>query len=88
MGLTRRVRGRAEFRSLAGGRRLRSGVLTLVRHDGGNGSSPGATQTPPRIAFAVPRSVGGSVVRNRVRRRLREAVRSQAPLLVGGVPTS
>ncbi len=43
-----------------------------------------APLSPPRIAFAVPRSVGGSVVRNRVRRRLREAVRSQAGLLTAG----
>ena len=30
----------------------------------------------PRVAFAVDRSVGGAVVRNRVRRRLREALRA------------
>jgi ribonuclease P protein component len=29
---------------------------------------------PPRVAFAVGRSVGGAVVRNRLRRRLRAAV--------------
>jgi len=29
----------------------------------------------PRIGFAVPRSLGGAVDRNRIRRRLREAVR-------------
>lgn len=32
-------------------------------------------ETPSRVGFAVPKSVGGSVARNRVRRRLREAVR-------------
>jgi len=31
---------------------------------------------PPRIAFAVGRTVGGAVQRNRVRRRLRAAVRT------------
>ena len=31
---------------------------------------------PPRIAFAVGRAVGGAVQRNRVRRRLRAAVRT------------
>jgi ribonuclease P protein component len=30
---------------------------------------------PPRVAFAVGRQVGGAVVRNRVRRRLRELAR-------------
>jgi len=29
----------------------------------------------PRIGFAVPRALGGAVVRNRLKRRLREAVR-------------
>ena len=77
VGLTRRVSGRAEFRSLAGARRLRSGVLSLA-------SCPTSTPGQPRVAFAVPRSVGGAVDRNRVRRRLREAVRSQAALMLPG----
>jgi ribonuclease P protein component len=32
-------------------------------------------QAGARIGFATPKAVGGSVVRNRLRRRLREAVR-------------
>lgn len=32
---------------------------------------------PPRVAFSVGRSVGNAVTRNRVRRRLRAAVRDQ-----------
>jgi ribonuclease P protein component len=32
-------------------------------------------QAGPRVGFATPRKLGGSVVRNRLRRRLREAVR-------------
>jgi ribonuclease P protein component len=39
---------------------------------------------PPRIAFAVGRPVGNAVVRNRVRRRLRAAVREQYELLQPG----
>jgi len=31
----------------------------------------------PRIGFTVPRALGNSVVRNRIRRRVREAVRLQ-----------
>jgi ribonuclease P protein component len=31
----------------------------------------------PRVGIAVPRKVGGAVVRNRVKRRLREAWRAQ-----------
>jgi ribonuclease P protein component len=41
-------------------------------------------QEPPRIAFAVGRPVGNAVVRNRVRRRLRAAVREQDALLEPG----
>jgi ribonuclease P protein component len=36
----------------------------------------------PRLGLAVPKSLGGAVVRNRVKRRLREAWRS----LIGDVP--
>jgi len=31
---------------------------------------------PPRVAFAIGRSVGSAVVRNRLRRRLRELLRA------------
>lgn len=36
---------------------------------------------PPRVAYAVGRGVGNAVARNRLRRRLREAVRGHAALL-------
>jgi ribonuclease P protein component len=36
---------------------------------------------PRAVAFAAGRRLGGSVVRNRARRRLREAYRRQRPLL-------
>ena len=29
----------------------------------------------PKVGFTVPRSLGGAVVRNRIKRRVREAVR-------------
>ena len=32
---------------------------------------PGSPTEPPRVAFAIGRKVGGAVVRNRLRRRLR-----------------
>ena len=35
---------------------------------------PGSTDGP-KIGFTTPRGLGGSVVRNRIKRRLREAVR-------------
>ena len=34
---------------------------------------------PPRLGVAVPRSIGGSVERNRIKRQLREAWRARLP---------
>ena len=39
---------------------------------------------PPRVAYAVGRSVGGAPVRNRVRRRLRALARTHADQLAPG----
>jgi ribonuclease P protein component len=39
---------------------------------------------PPRVGIAVPRKVGGAVVRNKVKRRLREAWRSQLDRIPSG----
>jgi ribonuclease P protein component len=39
---------------------------------------------PTRIGLVTSRRVGGAVVRNRVRRRLREAIRVSRPRLRGG----
>jgi len=71
LGLIWRVRDPASFRALARGRRRRSGVLEVRT------ALIGAPSDPPRVAYAVGRSVGGAVQRNRVRRRLREVMRSQ-----------
>jgi ribonuclease P protein component len=40
--------------------------------------------TPPRVAFAVGRSVGSAPLRNRVRRRLRALARAHADELAPG----
>ena len=37
-----------------------------------------------RVGFSTPRTLGGAVVRNRVRRRLREIVRERLELIGGG----
>jgi ribonuclease P protein component len=39
----------------------------------------------PRIGLTVPKSLGKAVTRNRIKRRLREAVRSALPLLAAPV---
>lgn len=49
---------------------------------GPDGAEPRAAG--PRIGFTVPRAIGGAVVRNRIRRRLREALRVRLADLDGG----
>ncbi|MFL6205240.1 MAG: ribonuclease P protein component [Acidimicrobiales bacterium] len=67
-----RVTDRRTFRALREeGRRARRGPLTVTWLP----PAPGAEDTPPRAAFAVGRAAGGAVLRNRIRRRLRAALR-------------
>ncbi len=64
-----RIRDRSTFVELRRrGRRLRSGSLTLTW-------VPRPSGEPPQVAYAIGRVVGSAVVRNRVRRRLRCALR-------------
>jgi ribonuclease P protein component len=77
-GLIWRVRGQSSFRALARGRRRRAGSLEVRT------AVIGPNLEPPRVAFSVGRSVGDAVTRNRVRRRLRAAVREHARSLVPG----
>jgi len=72
-----RITDRRTFQALRRSRRrVRRGPLTITWMPPEPGS-PG----PPRVGFAVGRANGGAVTRNRVRRRLRAALRE---LLVGG----
>ena len=62
-----RLRGRATFAAIAAqGRTVRSGPIRV--------RFVAAPDNCPRVGYAIGRSVGGSVLRNRVRRRLRAAV--------------
>jgi ribonuclease P protein component len=59
------------------GRRGRSGPLTITWVAGSAG-------VPPQLACAVSRKVGGAVVRNRVRRRLRALFADRSVALPSG----
>ena len=66
------MRGTAAFGALArprdhGGTRRSSGPLSVAHVPPASSAVP----TPPAVAFAIGRKVGGAVVRNRLRRRLR-----------------
>jgi len=66
-----RLRRRAEFLAVAAGAKVPASAFVLQarrRDDGG----------PARIGFTVSTKVGTAVERNRVRRRLKEAVRRSA----------
>jgi ribonuclease P protein component len=55
------------------GHRIRRGPLTVTWLP----PAPGAPATPPRAGFAIGKGTGGAVVRNRMRRRLRAALRAR-----------
>jgi ribonuclease P protein component len=66
-----RLRKRADFLAVRRGEKRRGRFFLLEVLDRGD-------MAPPRVGFTVTRKVGNAVVRNRIRRRLREAVRIQA----------
>jgi ribonuclease P protein component len=80
-----RLREPAAFGRLQATRhRARSGPLWVAW------SAPVDPSTPPRVAYAIGRRVGGAVVRNRLRRRLRAILASSSPppgdYLIGVTP--
>ena len=50
-----------------------------VDASGGNSAAGGSGAAPTRVGFVVARAVGGAVVRNRVKRRLRAQVAARLP---------
>ncbi|HTY72738.1 MAG TPA: ribonuclease P protein component [Actinomycetes bacterium] len=73
-----RMRSREDFARALRGRRVASGPL--VTHLARTG-----TDEPARIGLAVSRSVGSSVVRHRVARRLRHLLRLRLDRFAPGV---
>ncbi|HEX2018986.1 MAG TPA: ribonuclease P protein component [Aurantimonas sp.] len=63
-----RMKKRAEFLAARRGRRLNGPSFFVETRDRGDGDEP-------RFGLTVTKKVGNAVVRNRIRRRLREAMR-------------
>jgi ribonuclease P protein component len=64
----RPISDRATFLALHRARRVRRGLLSVAWLEDGR-------PPPARVGYAISRKVGGAVVRNRLRRRLRELAR-------------
>jgi ribonuclease P protein component len=74
-----RLTKRAEFQRVSRGRRKSVGAFALQVAARAN---PEAEQ--PRIGLTVTKKVGNAVIRNRIRRRLKEALRAAGPLEARG----
>jgi ribonuclease P protein component len=68
----RRLLRRADFVACSKGRRVATAAFVLQERQRGD-------ELPPRFGFTVTKKTGGAVERNRMRRRLKEAVRLAAP---------
>jgi ribonuclease P protein component len=78
-----RLRERSDFTSAVrsfGG--CRAGSRLLVVHATSTGARAGL---PPRVGFVVSKAVGGAVVRNRTKRRLRALVAQRLTAIPAGV---
>ena len=73
-----RLSKRAEFQRVSRGRRTSAKTFTLQSRRRDETEREGASS--PRVGLTVTKSVGGAVERNRVRRRLKEALRAATPL--------
>lgn len=65
-----RLKKNAQFRQVAKGTRLHTRSFSLQ-----SARRPEAVAEGPRVGFTVTRKTGGAVERNRMRRRLKEALR-------------
>jgi ribonuclease P protein component len=65
----------ADFRKVYDHGKRVSGPLFAAFCLAREGDRTGAQSSGPRLGLTVPRAIGGSVVRNRIKRRMREAFR-------------
>jgi ribonuclease P protein component len=72
-----RLKRRAEFQRVSRGRRRAYEAFTLQAAPRTLDEASNATA---RVGFTVTKKVGVAVVRNRIRRRLKEALRAASPL--------
>ncbi len=72
-----RLTKRAEYLAVRNGKKRRGKYFLLEVLDRGDGDHNGELK-PPRIGYTVTKRQGNAVKRNRIRRRLKEAVRLKA----------
>jgi len=74
-----RLKKRAEFKAVAGGKRVARRAFVLQARRRRAVGDDGSPLPRPRFGFTVTKKIGNAVVRNRIRRRLKEAVRLVGP---------
>ncbi|MEU7697294.1 MULTISPECIES: ribonuclease P protein component [unclassified Streptomyces] len=81
-----RLRRREDFATaVRRGRRAGRPLLVVhLRSGATNPHAPGESASPARAGFVVSKAVGGAVVRNKVKRRLRHLVRDRLTELPPG----
>ncbi|MFB7025433.1 ribonuclease P protein component [Streptomyces sp. NPDC057242] len=81
-----RLRRREDFATaVRRGRRAGRPLLVVHLHSGATDPhAPGESASPTRAGFVVSKAVGGAVVRNQVKRRLRHLVRDRLSALPPG----
>jgi len=80
------LKRKAQFKRVRGGARW-VGPLFVIEgrrrlEATGDGAPAPVGHPAPRFGFTITRKVGGAVIRNRIRRRLKEAIRSLSPTLM------
>ncbi|HEX9464975.1 MAG TPA: ribonuclease P protein component [Alphaproteobacteria bacterium] len=76
-----RLKSRDDFLRVASGRhKYATPGLVLQMRQREDISAAGPTAGPARVGFTATRKLGSAVVRNRARRRLREAARAVLPV--------